>query len=76
MSKRPEFAKCGICGAHGHVDSRCPAFTVNCMQEKQERIRLQNVRLGLTPALEAEIALIRRNWSMRAAAIACANGYR
>lgn len=46
------------------------------MQEKQERVKEHNVRLGLTPALEAEINEIRHNWRMRAAAIACANGIR
>jgi hypothetical protein len=60
----------------GHADCRCPVRDLNAAQEKQERVRLQNIRLGLTPTLEAEIAAIRLNWHIRAAAIAGANGYR
>jgi hypothetical protein len=62
------FPKCLICGTHGHVERHCPVRALNARQEYQQRIDQENIRLGLTPALEAEIAAIRRNWLNRASA--------
>jgi hypothetical protein len=56
------FRRCGVCGAHGHTDPRCAVFDLNQSQERQLKQRIDNISLGLTPELEAQIARIRAAW--------------
>lgn len=58
------FRKCLICGTRGHSERYCPVRELNAQQEAAARLSASddNIKLGLTPALEAEIAAIRRAW--------------
>lgn len=62
MSRIRYFRKCLICGTHGHPRGLCPVHELNMQQEAVKAHKDAAILLGLTPALEAEIALIRHNW--------------
>jgi hypothetical protein len=65
MSAPRTFPKCGVCGNHGHTDTKCALYELNRSQEYEVRMK-GDINLGLTPALEAEIAKIRESWRIRA----------
>lgn len=63
MSRLRCFRKCLTCGCYGHSETRCALKELNAQQEANAAHRQADIKLGLTPALELEIALIRRKWS-------------
>jgi hypothetical protein len=69
MSHTRTFPKCQVCGTYGHRELLCPVGALNREQEAAARATgasLAPISLGLTPALEAEIAKIREAWRVRA----------
>lgn len=65
MSRLRCFRKCLTCGCYGHSAARCALKDLNTQQEANAAHRAADIKLGLTPALEAEIRMIRRNWSSK-----------
>jgi hypothetical protein len=43
------FHKCMICGSRGHLERGCPVRELDEQQERMERVKLDDIRLGLKP---------------------------
>lgn len=67
--KRP-FPKCGVCGAHGHIDIRCALYELNARQEAGLAIVVSIDDMGFTPEarhrVEREILRLRDSWRREA----------
>lgn len=61
MARKGRFRLCKICGSP-HNRMRCPLADLNDRQELAAAINGELISLGLTPAVERQIAALRRDW--------------